>query len=320
MSAFQHCARLRAYTTGLWGLLWEKQRDENNRAEIEKHEDDLDDDRVREGFDTAVQVSGAAKAATQILENNELEVDIFNDVDAGSTEQALLSLSVIAIKAFGKSMTDYTDEKTRISDKTKEKEVVSFFSQTLSRVSLGMSIVSALFDPTGLSLLGVLSIAGSATDEARMAEERAAWREHYCPALDQVLLRNAKALSRKGMPHKTKLKSFHFGELVNNADCIERARKKFCLPEQDEEEMKRRHHHHNDTPCLWDREKEQCTPCPILPRGFGVTTEDQRKLCETHHRSPNGQKCKLVETKVAFGYNECCAQTRDGEVNTDLCF
>ena len=312
MSAFQHCARLRAYTTGIWKLLWEKQRNENNRAAIEAHEDEINVESAEHGFDTAVQVSGAAKAATQILDNNDLDIDIFNDVEAGSSEQALLSLSIIAIKAFGKSMADYTDEKSRIAEKAKEKNVATFFSQTLSRVNLGVSIVSALFDPTGLSLLGVLSIAGSVTDEARMAEERAAWREHYCPALDKVLLRNADALEDAGMPRKTKLKSFHFGELVNNADCMERARKKFCLPSD-------RRHHGDDTPCLWHEDREQCTACPILPRGLGVTTEDQRKVCETRHRTPNGKRCKLVETKVAFGYNECCAVTKEGDVNKDLC-
>ena len=320
MSSYQNCVRLRAYTTGIWKLLWEKQRDRDNEAAIEEHENEIDSAKLQRGFDTAVQVSGAAKAATQILENNDLDIDIFSDVESGSTEQALLSLSVLAIKAFGESMAEYTEEKSRISDKAKEKDVMSFFSQTLSRANLAISIVSALFDPTGLSLLGVLSIAGSATDEVRMAKEREAWREHYCPALDKVLLRNADALEDEGMPRKTKLRSFHFGELINNADCLERPREKYCLPEQDEEEIRRRRRHGHDTPCLWDEESEKCTPCPILPRGFGVTTEDQRSACETHHRAPNGKRCRLVETKFAFGYNECCAVTKDGEVNKDLCF
>ena len=321
MSAYQHCVRLRTYTTGLWKMLWKKHRNKAHRAAIEEHEEKIDAETLHKKFDTATQVAGAAKAATQILSNNDIDIDLFGDVDASSTESALLSASILAIKAYGQSMADYADEKTRISEKAKEKEIVSFFGRALNHVSVGVSIVCALFDPTGLSLLNVLSIAGTAAEEARMAEERKAWREHYCPSLDRVLMQEeiSEALHKAGMPRKTRVKTFHFGELVNNADCEERAKERYCLPEDDDEERHRRRRHH-DTPCLWNEEEKRCTPCPILPRGIGITTKEQQAVCETDHLSPNGESCRFVETTHAFGYNQCCAVTKAGTVNKDLCY
>jgi hypothetical protein len=119
----------------------------------------------------------------------------------------------------------------------KAKEYSEGVGGLASHAGTGFSLVSALFDPTGLSILTLVgSIAGSSGAELIARDERIGWEKHYCPALDAALLSQKKALEQvTGMEKKMHVKN-HFGPIVNNIDCLERTTKEHCeMPVQRED-------------------------------------------------------------------------------------
>ena len=246
MNAWDNCLPLRGYSTAIWKELLLKRERFRKQAEQQKEvlkESLLD---AKEVYDVECMIQSSAEDACKMFDEDHTSsiVDFFDslstndldemnnvDIDTSSSEAVLLSLTITGVKLFAKG-SEHFNQKSSLNKKMKAKEYSEWFSKLASYTGTGVSIIGAMFDPTGLSILSIAgSVAGNAGTELRARDQRIGWKEHYCPALDAALLKNKKLLKRvTGMTKKEHVKNLnYYGPIVNNVDCLERTTKELCL-------------------------------------------------------------------------------------------
>ena len=243
MNGWDNCVPLRGYSTAVWKELLKKRHQHKKAVRKEKKAVMHVLEEAADDYNTGILLESAAEDAVAFFdgEHDSAAVEFLDgmtaddmeglgniDVDSSSAEAVLLSLTVTSVKLFAKASTAYSKEHS-LAAKRKNEEYSKWFADVAGYTGTAISIVGALFDPTGLSLLSLAgSVAGTAGQESVAAEERAAWREHYCPALDDAFLEHAHALkARTGMIKEHKVGEF-FGPITNNVDCLERTTRKSC--------------------------------------------------------------------------------------------
>ena len=255
MNAWDNCLPLRGFITAIWKELLLKREVHKQKAEEQRNalkETLLD---TKEVYDVEGMVQSSAEDACKMFddEHSSSIANFFSDlstedledmndsaVDTSSSEAVLLSLTITGVKLFAKGSEKFHEDSS-LNVKRKSHEYSAWFSKLASYTGTGVSLIGAMFDPTGLSIMSLAgSIAGSAGAENMAKEERMGWKQHYCPALDDALLHNKKKLKEVTGMTKENHVEHHFGPIVNNVDCLERTTKALCLMPVEKECVKQK--------------------------------------------------------------------------------
>jgi len=290
-TSYENCFTLRKYVGTAWQKLVKKHQKHLKTRAVGTH--------ASKDAAAGAILSGAGHAAS-------LFDDIPVDANGDPAVMAIVGLSAMTIKLFAEG--SGAKHQQAVHDQASTRETATTLSRIGNAVGLCGSIVAALFDPTGLSIVSLCSsIASTGADEARIAAERKNWKEHYCPALDDAMVEAREKLSRERV---------HYGPVANNADCLERPDEESCTRQKVMKKSKasgKLEEKVVETRCVWDGEGRVCTPCPR-------TTS---KRC-AHHKAPNGKMCAF-EAGGLFSANKCCAlyagggKSQQGAVLLVLC-